>query len=165
MKILPLKYSCLKQFICSHDYTIFYAVVILEFFREDDTICKYVTRFKKGIFVRQLNTKSRVLYFDILNILAALSVIFLHCNGNSFRFTADLAWLQAIMVEVFCYWAVPIFMMLSGANLMNYREKYTTAEFFKKRFFKTVIPFVIYTVCLLFTYLLKKIPVFKHIVP
>lgn len=87
----------------------------------------------------------RVLYFDVLNILAALSVIFLHCNGNSFTYTGDLAWYQALLVEVVCYWAVPIFLMLSGANLMNYRDKYTTKEFFKKRFMKTLIPFVIWS--------------------
>lgn len=87
----------------------------------------------------------RVLYFDILNILAALSVIFLHCNGNSFTYSGDIAWFQALFIEVVCYWAVPIFLMLSGANLMNYREKYTTKEFFKKRFMKTLIPFVVWS--------------------
>ena len=134
------------QIVCSLNYTTYFAVAILEIFYEDDKICKCVTRFLgKEFFVKELNTKSRVLYFDVLNILAALSVVFLHCNGNSFYFTSDLAWLQAMMVEVICYWAVPVFVMLSGANLINYREKYTTLEFFKKRIMKTVIPFIIWT--------------------
>lgn len=91
-------------------------------------------------------TKKRVLYFDILNIAAALSVIFLHCNGLAHTYSDTLAWKQAFFIETVCYWAVPVFLMLSGANLMNYREKYSTKEFFKKRFFKTVIPFVVWSV-------------------
>lgn len=89
--------------------------------------------------------KKRVVYFDVLNILAALSVIFLHCNGAVHTFSDTTQWKSALAVECICYWAVPIFLMLSGANLMNYREKYSTAEFFKKRFLKTVIPFVIWS--------------------
>lgn len=44
------------------------------------------------------------------------------------------------------YWAVPVFMMLSGATLMNYREKYDTKTFFKKRFIKVLIPFIFWAV-------------------
>ncbi len=89
--------------------------------------------------------KKRVAYFDVMNILAALAVIFLHCNGISHTYSDTLAWKQALIVEVGFYWAVPIFMMLSGANLMNYREKYSTKAFFKKRFLKTVIPLIVWT--------------------
>ena len=102
--------------------------------------------------------KPRVVYFDILNILAALSVVFLHCNTRVHFFTDTLAWRQMLFVETFCYWAVPIFLMLSGATLMNYRERYSTPEFFKKRFLKTVIPFVIWT---LISIVDTKVNVFK----
>lgn len=91
-------------------------------------------------------SKKRVLYFDILNICACISVIFLHCNGIAHTYSDTLAWKQALCVEVFCYWAVPIFFMLSGATLMNYREKYNTSEFFKKRFSRTVVPFLVWSV-------------------
>lgn len=89
--------------------------------------------------------KKRVIYFDLLNIVAALSVVFLHCNGIVHTFSDTLAWKQALIIEVVCYWAVPVFLMLSGANLMGYREKYSTKDFFKKRFLRTVIPFVAWT--------------------
>lgn len=89
--------------------------------------------------------KKRVVYFDVLNILAALSVVFMHCNGIVHTFTNTLAWKQALIVETCCYWAVPVFLMLSGANLMGYREKYSTEEFFKKRFMRTVLPFIVWS--------------------
>lgn len=89
--------------------------------------------------------KKRVLYFDFLNITAALGVIFLHCNGIAHNYSDTLAWYQALLVEVVFYWPVPIFFMLSGATLMGYRERYSTSEFFKKRFLRTVIPFILWT--------------------
>ena len=86
--------------------------------------------------------QKRVVYFDLLNICAALAVVFLHCNGNVHVFSDSLAWKQALIIEVCMYWAVPIFFMLSGANLMGYREKYSTPVFFKKRILRTAIPFL-----------------------
>ena len=90
-------------------------------------------------------TKKRVLYFDILNICATLGVVFLHTNGIAHTYSNTADWFQALAIEVLFYWPVPIFFMLSGATLMNYRSRYTTAEFFKKRFMRTVIPFVVWT--------------------
>lgn len=89
--------------------------------------------------------KTRVLYYDVLNICATLGVVFLHCNGIAHTYSNTPAWYQALFVEVFLYWPVPIFFMLSGATLMGYRKRYTTAEFFKKRFLRTAIPFVVWS--------------------
>lgn len=72
----------------------------------------------------------RVVYFDVLNILACFCVICLHCNGIVHTYTQTSAWAQSLAVEVICYWAVPIFFMLTGATLMNYRSKYDTKTFF-----------------------------------
>ena len=57
---------------------------------------------------------------------------------------AKTAWATSMIVEVVCYWAVPIFLMLTGATLMKYREKYDTKTYFKKRIMKVFIPFIIW---------------------
>lgn len=93
----------------------------------------------------KLTANSRVLYFDVLNILATLGVVYLHCNGLAHAFSNTLAWYQALAVEVFLFWPVPVFFMLTGATLMGYRGRYTTVDFFKKRALRTVIPFVVWT--------------------
>ena len=90
--------------------------------------------------------KKRIVYFDLLNICATLCVIFLHCNGKARYYSETFGWYQALGIEVVCYWAVPVFLMLTGATLMGYREKYSTMEFFKRRVLRTVIPFVIWSV-------------------
>lgn len=88
-----------------------------------------------------MSDQKRVLYFDILNIAACLAVVSLHHNGIVHSFSNSIAWKTALIVEVVAYWAVPIFLMLTGATLMNYRQKYDTPTFFRKRLARAVVPF------------------------
>ncbi len=94
---------------------------------------------------------SRIYYFDILNVISCIAVLALHHNGIVHTFDGSSAWCQALGVEVLFYWAVPVFFMLSGATLINYRERYDTKTFLKKRFVRTLIPFLIWSIiwCLL----------------
>lgn len=89
--------------------------------------------------------KKRIVYFDLLNIVACFCVILLHCNGIVHTFSNTSAWKQSLVVEVLAFWAVPVFFMLSGATLMNYREKYTTKTFFVKRIMRVLIPFLVWS--------------------
>lgn len=90
--------------------------------------------------------KKRVLYYDVLNTFATFCVVLLHTNGLSHHYSETAAWYQAFAVEVLFYWPVPIFFMLSGATLMGYRDRYSTEVFLKKRFMRTVIPFIAWSV-------------------
>ena len=89
--------------------------------------------------------KQRIAYFDILNIVACFSVIALHHNWLTFCFEPTAAWAQSLIIEVLCYFAVPVFFMLSGANLLDYQEHYSTNEFFKRRFLRAVLPFFLWS--------------------
>lgn len=90
----------------------------------------------------------RVVYFDLLNIVACLAVVFLHCNNMVFTYAPGKNWAFSLGIEVVLYWAVPIFIMISGANLMRYRDRYDTKTFFKKRLAKTFLPFIIWSIIL-----------------
>lgn len=91
------------------------------------------------------NSQNRIVYFDVLNILACICVVFLHMNGIVHIYSNSRAWKTALVFEVICYWAVPVFIMLSGATLLKYRERYDTKTFFKKRFIKILIPWIIWS--------------------
>lgn len=95
---------------------------------------------------KQNANEGRILYYDILNILACFCVIWLHCNGMVHKYIPITAWKTSLIVEVIAYWAVPVFFMLTGATLMDYRKKYDTKTFFLKRIKKTVIPFFLWSV-------------------
>lgn len=85
--------------------------------------------------------KKRVFYIDVLNILAILMVVALHQNGYAiFNYQSGQAWHTSMIIECLCYAAVPIFVMITGANLLNYHKKYDTKTYFKKRLLKVVIP-------------------------
>lgn len=103
-----------------------------------------------------MKTTKRVLYFDILNICACFCVICLHCNGAvHYLYENSHVWHQALLVETVCYWAVPVFLMLTGATLLNYRNRYSTKVFFQKRLMRTVVPWFFWSGVIFFSRLLR----------
>ena len=64
----------------------------------------------------------RVIYIDILNIISILAVIILHHNGIVHKYFNGNAWKTSLIAETVFYWAVPVFVMISGAMPMNYRK-------------------------------------------
>lgn len=109
---------------------------------------------------RMNNTKGKKLYIAVLNILACQSVIILHTNGVFWSHPSGRLWYTANFLETFFYPAVPIFFMISGATLLNYRQRYGTKEFLRRRFTKTGIPFLVWSMlaCLFQSYV-SKVPV------
>lgn len=83
---------------------------------------------------------SRKFYMDVLSILSCVAVVYLHCSTVVFVNQGDLLWLLSIVVQsIFCF-AVPIFFMISGANLIGYRSKYDTKTFLIKRIRRILVP-------------------------
>lgn len=92
------------------------------------------------------NNKKYILYFDLLNIFACFAVVALHVNGAVHTFAKTRNWVSCMFIEALFYFAVPVFFMLTGATLMNYRKRYGTGTFFKKRLLKTLVPFIIWSI-------------------
>lgn len=88
--------------------------------------------------------------FDLLNIAACISVVILHVNGAIWDFSYGRYWVTSLILECAFYWAVPVFFMLSGATLVDYRERYNTKAFFIHRFSKTLPPFLFWSVVSVF---------------
>lgn len=86
--------------------------------------------------------KKREIYLDMLNIVACFCVISMHCNGIVHTYSNTIPWKQSMFVETVAYWAVPVFFMMSGATLMNYRDRYNTKTYLTKRFTRVGIPFI-----------------------
>lgn len=80
--------------------------------------------------------KKHYYYMDILNIMATMAVLWLHTSEYAFEYNPqDPNWYISLIIQVVFIWAVPIFFMISGANLLNYRDRYDTKTFFKKECF------------------------------
>ncbi|WP_102337370.1 acyltransferase [Collinsella provencensis] len=84
----------------------------------------------------------RNIYMDVLSILSCMAVVYLHCSTVVYVNQGDLLWFFSIIVQsLFCF-AVPVFFMISGANLIGYRKKYDTKTFLIKRLKRVAIPLV-----------------------
>ena len=93
--------------------------------------------------IMETGKKNYILYFDLLNIFACFAVVALHVNGAVHTFAKTRNWVSCMFIEALFYFAVPVFFMLTGATLINYRKRYGTGTFFKKRLLKTLVPFII----------------------
>lgn len=103
----------------------------------------------------------RVVYIDALNVLAIVAVIALHHNGLVHSFSDTSAWYTSLVAECMFYFAVPVFVMISGAMLMDYRKKYDTKTFFRKRLMKVAIPAIFWMFFMLIwkTFVIKTMKV------
>lgn len=84
-------------------------------------------------------------YITVLSIIASFAVVMLHTNDIFWAFSYEPKWVLANIIESVMYFAAPVFFMISGATLIDYRKKYDTKTFFKKRFSKIALPFVFWS--------------------
>jgi len=87
-----------------------------------------------------------IAWFSNLRVIALFSVIVLHTASPllmNFK-TASLAdWFAADLYNALTRFAVPVFVMISGALLL--RRDYDLADFLKKRFTRVLWPFLIWS--------------------
>lgn len=89
-------------------------------------------------------------YIDVLTLAASFSVVWIHFGNEIHWYDGTLAWKMCVPIQVFAYWAVPVYFMITGATLMNYRQKYTTTVFFRRRLVRGVMPYLIWGTLMIF---------------
>lgn len=88
--------------------------------------------------------KNRQIYISLARVLCAFAVVTIHANDCFKEFNIEGCWGIANAIETGLFFAVPVFMMITGATLMDYSERYSTKEYFIKRIQKTVIPYFVW---------------------
>ena len=91
------------------------------------------------------NKNNRIEYISLASVVSAIAVVYLHANGCFWNFSHARYWFTANIIESVFYFAVPIFFMISGAMLIDFSKKYDLKQYFSKRIFKTVVPYVIWS--------------------
>ena len=90
-----------------------------------------------------------IFYIDFLRFIAAIAVIAIHVLGP-FRFLygeiPDSDWLAAMGINSITRWAVPVFMMISGALLLSTDRAFNCEHYLTKRLSKVAIPFIGWTI-------------------
>ena len=85
----------------------------------------------------------RLYWIDALNILACFAVVVLHCTTSVFINKGDFRWQCDVLLQSLFIFAVPVFFMISGANLLGYRARYDARTFFEKRLRKVAFTLVV----------------------
>ncbi len=96
------------------------------------------------------------LNFAFLTALACLMVVFFHTNNGFEAYSNTVSWRINCAERCIVCSAIPIFFMLTGAKLLNYRERYGTREYVKKRLLRVGIPFLFWN---LFAALFRRLAV------
>ena len=92
------------------------------------------------------NSNCKLTWLSLLSVFSCISVIMLHIN--SCYWWGDIKenyWVSANIIESLFYFAAPCFFMITGATLIDYRDRYNTKDYFIKRIVKTVIPYFIWS--------------------
>ncbi|MDD5942263.1 acyltransferase family protein [Fibrobacter sp.] len=85
-------------------------------------------------------------YITFVIVVSAIAVLTLHTN-NCFWFYSGKEdyWFSANIIECVFYFAVPLFFMVSGITLMDFFDRYSMKRFFARRFMKTMLPFLVWS--------------------
>lgn len=109
-------------------------------------------------FSRRKTTPStgRLSFIPLANVIAALSVLYLHVNGGFWSMGIHHPqWFSANIIECVFYFAVPVFVMTSGATLLDFFDRYGLGIFFWRRIQKTVIPYIYFSILAIPIYIWK----------
>lgn len=90
---------------------------------------------------------SRTYYLDFLRILAVIAVVIIHVTGEEWYSVAVETQTWKIMTVYNCLfrWAVPVFMMISGALFLNPSKTLDLKTLFGKYFFRLVTVYLLWS--------------------
>ena len=83
------------------------------------------------------------IFVFVLNIVACFAVVILHTTLPVYSPWNSWRWVEMVALQAASIFAVPAFFMISGMNLLGYRDRYSTKVFFRKRLWKTGRAFIL----------------------
>ena len=100
-----------------------------------------------GLFGRNNGVimNERKTYLSLARVIGAWAVVIIHTNICFPEFNVDRCWFWGNVLETSFGFAVPMFIMVSGATLIDYSLRYSTKEYFQKRILKTLIPYFVWS--------------------
>ena len=91
-----------------------------------------------------IQLSNRILYPDILRIVAIFAVIILHISAAGFIYCPVLSydWHISNFYECFVRWGVPVFVMVSGMFFLNPQKEITLSKLYRKNIFRIVLAII-----------------------
>ena len=85
-------------------------------------------------------------WIDVLTAASSIGVVYLHCNLLFWTRPAGASGWLSNAIECIFYCCVPVFFMISGYTLLDFRKRYGTREFLVRRFQRAGVPFLFWSV-------------------
>ncbi|WP_428773612.1 acyltransferase [Vibrio sp.] len=88
--------------------------------------------------------KQRVVFFDLMRCVAAVAVVAIHVLAPYRHELGQIPfdqWLTAVSVNSVTRWAVPVFILISGALLLSDDRPFDFGYYVKRRLGKVLVPF------------------------
>ncbi|UTV27830.1 acyltransferase [Photobacterium atrarenae] len=92
--------------------------------------------------------REKVVFFDVLRCVAAVAVVTIHVLGpyrEQLGVISDSAWSTAVIFNSFSRWAVPIFIMITGALMLSDTRPFEPGYYLRRRLGKVLIPFLVWS--------------------
>ncbi len=104
-------------------------------------------------------SKKEFFWLNDMRFLAAVAVICVHISQGIMKMAPSkdtLIWWASDFYQAISYWAVPVFVMISGALLLNPQRSYQNSrEFYNKRVKRLLPPIIFWSIFYIFWSFLK----------
>ncbi len=93
-------------------------------------------------------TTKRVMFFDLMRCVAAVAVIAIHVLAPYRHELGNIPygeWLTAVTVNGMTRWAVPVFILISGALMLSDTRPFDFGYYVKRRLGKVLLPFIVWS--------------------
>ena len=94
-----------------------------------------------------MQNKSRNIYIDYLRVSATIAVVFIHATSGWYARIGEidnLSWWFANILNTASRFAVPVFVMISGAVLLG--KSMSVADFYRKRALRLLPPIIFWSI-------------------
>lgn len=93
------------------------------------------------------SSNNRVIQFDVLRVVAALAVVWLHTSAQRFYISyPSVEWDARNFYDSLVRWSVPIFVMISGALFLDSQRKIDIKGLYAKNITRVVLIFIFWSV-------------------
>ncbi|WP_418113627.1 acyltransferase [Vibrio scophthalmi] len=92
--------------------------------------------------------RERVRFFDLLRCVAAIAVIAIHVLApyrNELGVIPFDQWASAVSINSISRWAVPVFILITGALMLSDKRDFELGYYVKRRLGKVLVPFLVWS--------------------
>jgi surface polysaccharide O-acyltransferase-like enzyme len=122
------------RILSSVGFALLFAVLLLLLYREETVLP-----------VRETLTASRIVYIDLLKIVGAAAIVYLHLMSPYQFMDNPQQWKLGLLFNSATRFAVPVFLMISGALLLSKQNDSMTL--LPKRLLRLSVPLLFWSIC------------------